>query len=856
MDTIFEVLGKAFSWLGAVLGPINERINDALREWTDFDFAQTTLLPAIFLVVAGGAFVFIGWAPRAGLDAVVTWALYTSSDWPVIWLGLVILAVIILCGLLLIGGHWLLLKLWMLMPLGRMSRYELPYIDYERVNAVLASARDNLAKAKEAREAEVRKGIAARRGKPAAEGLKPLQAKVDECTVLTANVELAAAAFHGPPVGVASPAAATAGAAKAKDEEKTKKEDDTVGSTGKIFAAMIEGLRPGYVQEILALSATVGKFQTGFFAAIDDIVKAVETTTWDAEFLDALDGQLKQLQGFANRVAGALSKRFGEDSWLPDDAWKSRVYANSLAFNLAGTTLERWRDRGPVNKWLERRKAETKAAAGTDFESKEWRDLLERLRKSRSSIVTFTTLASVLVVWALAGLVACFSVAGQFTGLAHWLWAVLFSAIVLGLVLVGIVKVFIEPIVIHAFYVSIVEGRLRNKLGAAPQVAPGRLVRLLRRLSMPVVAIAGFTAAAAIVVLPATLYWIVSGAYGLDNRLVVVAARDLGRNEGITRRNMSDLVDVVWRPCTPTPAPWAEVSPARLVGTFMIRACGVGKAFAAADLVVRPQDAAVGNPPAAGVACKGEPFAESRPEPSPPPLEAMCRTTVNAPAKPEKGTSAQPTVVNVDLNKLVAAVADGDKHTQESLANIVKAIDALRDAASDLNVKVDIKPEIIAKLEALIQILIGRKPEGPIGTPHHIGTVYFNFACEDLGSDRACAKPTDGQVSKSQSCAKLEETRAQTELGKLAEAMKHIDPGKTATTDVLVVGWADHAGPFDLNRRLAASRALKIKERLEAKLPAGMKNHLHHFGIGEGTPDTDECDPRRRRADLYLIRSE
>lgn len=881
MDAILDVLGKLFSWIGAVLGPINEKVNDALREKTDFDFAQSTLIPAVLLVIAGGAFGYLVVAPRAGLEALVTWALHTDSSAPLLWALCLVAAVFVLCVMLIEFGHWLLLWLWMHVPLNRMRKFELPIVDYERMASAIEDARRDLNILRNQQNFFDRLLAAiVRRGRSSVGNEKSfdLAAEIAQCRLDATLVGEAAGRIHA--VQEAVPAATP-------QQAKEDGESGAAASAGRIFADMIDSLRPGYLSEIRELSSAVRKFQKRVVATAKIIRERIAAARPDQ--LDELGRHLDELAQVSTDAAADLGAKLSADGWLGGEAWQggNRLYMNSLAFNLAGTTLEGWKDRGPIEKWL--RGLGVPAANLIAISTDDWKELLARLRKSRSSIATYTTVASILVLLTMVAIVAAFSSLDMFRNADDWWFAGLISAIVLVLAVAGISKAFIEPIVAHAFYISIVEARLRNRLGvgrAAEKIA------WVRRPSRLLSFVCGSTALAALAAVPTWFHEELAGF--TDHRLVVVAARDLEQGDGISTRNISHLVNVAWQRCTSPPAPWAEVSPARLVDTHVAQACKEGQAFAATDLTLRSSGMMPAGLAAAGVACKGE--AGGRP--TAPPAQ-MCRTTVNPPLKGER-----PKDKKVDLAKLEQALDRHDVQTRELLGRVIEAIGVLAsiNAKVELNpqivakletliaavggisakvelnpeivaklqtlmivvggidAKVEFNPQIVAKLEALVKVIVEKGgAEGPGKAPRHIGTVHFNFGCEDLDRDSACEKPTPRQVSMSPSCEKLEATRSAAELSKLAEALTGIGPDKTASNDVLVIGWADHAGAPELNRRLATSRALKIREKLEAKfiemqLP-GMKHRLHHFGIGEGNPDTDECDLRRRRADLYLIRS-
>ena len=642
MDTILEAIGKLFAWVGAVLGPINEKVNEALREKTDFDFAQSTLFPALLLVLAGGSLGFLALAPHAGLEAIVTWILYTNSRAPLWWALGLIGAVGLLCVMLLAFGHWLLLWLWMHVPLNRMRKFELPIVDYERMASAIDDARRDLNIMKNQLNFFDRLLAAVVRWGRSPDGLpqsSDVAAKIAECRSDAARVGQAADKIHA--VQEAAPAA---------DSEPPKEngDNDAAASAGKIFADMIEGLRPGYLKEIRELSTAVVKFQQSVVATARMIRKCIATATPDQ--LDELGRHLDELANVSAAAAADLGRKLNSDSWLGGEAWQGgdHIYMNSLAFNLAGTTLEHWRDRGPIDKWLRSLESQDSPVSLVPIRTPEWEKLMVKLRKSRSSVVTYTTMASILVLLVMITLAAVFSDRGIFQSDRDWWDAGLISAAALILTVAGIAKVFIEPIVAHAFYVSIVEARLRNKLGIGRQAIK---IDWVRRPSRLLSFVCGFVAVVILAAVPTWLY----GTFGsfTDHRLVLVAAQDLERGDAISTRNMSDLVKVAWQRCTSPPAPWVEVSPARLVDTFVAQACKEGQAFAVTDLTRRASGEMPAGLAVAGVACKGE----ASGKPTPPPAQ-MCRMTINPPSKPEQVKDKK--VVKVDLARLEQALERHD----------------------------------------------------------------------------------------------------------------------------------------------------------------------------------------------------
>ena len=940
MGAIFEFIAKAFEWLAAAWRPVVGELNKLANSWRDFDVGATTILPSILLVISLALFAHLAWAPQAGLEALVTWAQYDTAS-AATWLTLLFVAFMAVAGALFLFGHWLLLLIWQLVPLPISSRFEIPLVDHVGLVARLGQARARLyqayAKAKEpAAKSAVNRALrklvdpaalpATTRNRASTEALeRAMRADLADLRKAAADLHDKAAkltelnlsdADQPPPDDTASRARKPAGYA------------DSIGAS---LASLFEGLQPGFARQLKELRNAVRDFQVQLYVAVTRIDEGIQDGLIDVRSFSTFLGHLQVLEALSQDTVSKLAAQFGVAGSMPSaDAGAIRfVHMNSLAFNLAGTTLapygapSHW---GPVKAWLrgleapdsraaketqsrllhglvdaaEReqranpagRLSETLRAANriqaalrlaaverskraledarqelTKFKKSDERasSIEHKLREGRSSIVANATMASFLLIIGFALSVAVLAMLGG-QGFTMWVMALVAAPCVLALTAIA-VFVFIEPIVAHAFYVSVLESSISRELGIR---SAARATNWLQRPSGPIARTVGLVALALLIGLPVLGYTAVRTVFGTDHRLVVVAKQPLMPGDGITSRSLADTVGVAWQRCDAAISPYGESSPARLVDTYLVGAdgkpvCKKGAVFAATDLVVRPAGPRTGAPALTGSPCRGVRATEAD-------VGAMCRTSINrpTPTKPPLPPGDWPT----------------DERIVAGLTAIAKAIDGISVKIEKMDTKLGIDlPAIQTSLGLLlasfkstfngkIQVEIDGFPPplpppgggvtiiaylpSPAGEPQkvkpsHIGSIYFNFNCD--GFDRAthCEPQKEPPEARPAGCKEVGPGRSGAD--DLAKVLAAFDAVKAPGKDLLVVGWADHAGAFNLNRGLAERRANNVAKRL-AEDRKELVNHVHPIGIGEGHPDLDKCDHRRRRVDVYMIQSD
>jgi hypothetical protein len=502
----------------------------------------------------------------------------------------------------------------------------------------------------------------------------------------------------------------------------------------------------------------------------------------------------------------------------------------------------------------ERAKRRAKAALKEHLsELQKKADELELLRAARSKIVTYTTLASVIVV--IGVLVATLALGIMRTSQAD---AAILSVIVawfgLALAMYVAVRVFIYPVANHAFLLCMIENRKRLEAGGLGSSRPrpshfdwSEPVRPGRRVA------ASMLIAIGVALLPMLAHAVLVDAGVTDYRLVVKSTRSLGKDDGVTARNLRDLVEVSWKRCNPS---WPEnrlIDPSELVDTYLVEDCpNDSSVFIKPDLVVRAGAAARNgvNPvvgPSKGCFDRFLDRYELISEHVQAPKEAICRSSINKPKEPAAITPPPTTDTPIAItipNVTTVAVNTG---------SIVMP-----------PVEVRVPPPTVIQVGSVpspepppVYVVFPDRPESP-RPAQHIGNVKFNFDCSQLDAIDHCIK---GQPPTCPLGDPVDAASNRKELDKIVEQIRKVGPKK----NIVFVGWADSTGGVTYNKRLGGERASdavkKVSEALKkvqvaangAQPSPAFEDLSHVLGVGAGNPPGSECNANRRRVDVYVI---
>jgi hypothetical protein len=668
---------------------------------------------------------------------------------------------------------------------------------------------------------------------------------------------------------------------------------------------------------------TAGLVQVAGRKAVDDLLD---------EFQKASRGlalELAQVFGVGRRTVG-----LGALGSIPGP----KTHANSLAFNLEWTTLGVWSHWGPVARYnwatgtvrtdrelleiaeterleIERLREIVKSSSRGDIvsgASRSWpeagdglvdeyvtsleaaeqaqRELdrreearlrrairLERLQGARSQILAYVTSASFVVLVALGISVASFQGFYEPTDRGQVV-AAFWSALIVVIAMFVSAAVFVRPIVNHAFYVCLLENRLRFDDGARSPLGtpnfdwePGQ-PKAGRRQGAFVVGVMVFIA----------LFLGQQGVAhlgGLDYRLVAVSKQSLNQGDGITQRNAGDLVELEWRRCDPTWARYRLIDPVELRDTFVVGGCETPHTvFARPDLIVRAdvsewswRGQSSGEPECA-TQSDGRRAADSgdagisRGGITELP-KGICGTTINkVTQKPAMPTpNAPPVSIRdevVELRKVLVAMdptsslrgiseavrqlAERNSHDSGREFSDIRiearniTVGAL-DANSGMTVYLD--RQQIAQPSQLYVIYQGTAEEARQAT--WLGSVGFNFNCSDDSSEHC--KPKHACMKEESAIEQGHDRKLKEIISRAESALQH------KNGNLVVVGWTDPSGNSEFNKGLGKQRADYIAARLSSRI-AGAP--IHTIGVGAGSPPAPParpCDGQRRRVDVYLI---
>ncbi|MBL6652803.1 MAG: hypothetical protein ISP49_14490 [Reyranella sp.] len=702
------------------------------------------------------------------------------------------------------------------------------------------------------------------------------------------------------------------GKASSKDHDKEHKKTAATPDAKamqRVVEDLLDGLSPRFVGKHQALVDNVEDFQKAVCRALAVIGEQIRNGAISFKSLPAVGALVDELDVVSRDLAWRLGQTFGVD-----DA--HRVHANSLAFNLDSTTLGRWRYWRPLERYdwangkefgsselinqasrdakalkkLREAVKEVPEARDPLLRTRQWpsvgqaekakerakaalkerldrlqkdADELELLRAARSKIVTYTTLASVIIVIGL--LAATLALGVMRTSEADW---AIISVIVAwgGLVLAMYVAVtvFIYPVANHAFLLCIKENRKRLKAAAA---LPARTRPLSFDWAEPVRPVQGAVWSAGIVVglalLPVAAHAVLVDRGITDYRLVVKSTRPLAKDDGITTRNLQDLVDVSWERCNRS---WPEnrlIDPTTLVDTYLVEDCAKpGSVFIKPDLVVRVGKAASSGANPAVAPAKGcinrfidqYEQASSRAQAA---IEAICRSTINKPK------DSIPVVVPPPPP--LVAVAPPPPGSPPPVTVTVPNVTTVEvNTGSVVLPPVEIRappPEIRVEPPAIYIVLPGRSD--PPQPAQHIGSVKFNFDCSKVDDADHCFK---GPPPKCDVGDRVDADSNETALKDIAGRIQTMGKNK----NVVFVGWADLMGEQLYNKRLGEERARSVSGLVSKALKkaegtsqnaVGAKPELpfeaisHVLGVGAGNPDHPQlkCEANRRRVDVYVI---
>lgn len=678
----------------------------------------------------------------------------------------------------------------------------------------------------------------------------------------------------------------------------------------RIVEDLMDGLSPQFLARHQALVKAVASFQREVCAFLEQINDSIDKKDFSHACLPNVRRIIDELQTESRDLAWELALQFGTTK-------EARYSANSLAFNLEATTLGRWSYWNPLSRYnwkanrpstdeeiaKKERRLEKAMAELADIDAPQeqpkvrtvsertehWmarsevlklieKGLLseERSQRSRdryrkiveteeklaarlevmsavrSKILAYIAFASVVAACGVLAAVTSLTVLGA-ANLREFIWSAVLAALALFLAVVVARKIFISTVVNHAFYLTMAENRLRsdNQDQERPETfdwTPRPIGDQARRL----IWVGEF---AVLFALAVGAHYLVATMGYTDYRLVVAARQPLAGGEGITARNLDDLVKVGWRRCDPNAEPYRLNDPAKLVDTYTVGSCGDKDAlFGRPDLVLRPHakklawavpasedDRCLDLPSLKALMTIDGPDRKSHKKPPPP---GMCLTTVNKPPAPEPG-----------LPRALLHIANMSV-----------------DAKSTTSTVVEDRPPIVAYVEkpekpATQITTVYAIVDGKSGVPEQatlLDSIYFDFDC--AGDERGpenwaphCGNPTVCKPAAAEANWKLDHANQDRNSAALRRLAEHAAGLGDSNRNFIIVGWTDRAGAEDHNKDLGRRRAAYVQRKIVELLPTDKKKTevsklIHTIGIGAGSPTGEQlCQAARRRADVYFI---
>jgi hypothetical protein len=487
---------------------------------------------------------------------------------------------------------------------------------------------------------------------------------------------------------------------------------------------------------------------------------------------------------------------------------------------------------------------------------------IHRLQAARSKILSFVTLATFAAFVAIVSGMAVFRGFEVPTVDRLIAKAALSVAIVVAVIVVTAL-VFVRPVVNHAFYVCLGENRLRQAGQTGSEPRPPSFDWTVPMTWPAYLLRCAFLAAVTIGLLISGHVAVVM-AGGLDYRLVVAAAQPLDKGDGITPRNLKDVVELKWRRCEPEWAKRQLTNPDDLRDTFLIAACDAADhVYVRPDLVVRSSSARTPALPAEkGTGCDlAGPLAEiiAMREGSRIKSAAMCRTSVNRPPEPgpswlvksfqSAGDAARTLRHLIDrLPKLIPRPVPQALYVGNMSVLAEKATVEGPERQSPVVVYVERPAAQTVHSTTVYAVLDGRS-----GQPQRttlVGSVHFNFNC-DGNQPQHCPVTED--------CPAGEKLASQEENDKSIRALiAEAATLEARDRNLLIIGLTDRPGASDFNKRLSLRRADYVRSRIlentAEKDRAKVSALVHPMGIGEGGPaGKEQCDATRRRVDVYAV---
>ena len=727
----------------------------------------------------------------------------------------------------------------------------------------------------------------------------------------------------------------------------------------RIVEDLMDGLSPQFLVRYEALVKAVASFQQEVCGFLQEINDRIDKGDFSHACLPNVRRIIDELQTESRDLAWELALQFGATK-------EARYSANSLAFNLEATTLGResywnplsrynWKANRPstdeeiakkerrlekamaeladidapqeqpkvrtvserTDHWMARSEVLKLIEKGLLSEERSQRSRdryrkiveteeklaarLEVMSAVRSKILAYIAFASVVAACGVLAAVMSLTVFGA-ANLWESIWSAALAALALFLAVVVARKIFISTVVNHAFYLTMAENRLRpDNLDQERRKTFDWTPRPIGDRARRLIWVGEF---AVLFALAVGAHYLVATMGYTDYRLVVAARQPLAGGDGITSRNLDDLVKVGWRRCDPDAEPYRLDDPAKLVDTYTVGRCGNKDAlFGRPDLVLRPhaKKHAWAVPASDDNRCLDLPSLKTlmtmddpdrKPHKKPPP-PGMCLTTVNKPPAPGPGwRETLATRSNEILHEMRRQFwrMPRTAPTQPQPRALLHVANISVDAQSMTSIA-ESRPPIIAYVE---------KPETPTtqtttvyaildgksGVPEQatlLESIYFDFDCD--GRERVGARRRScGDIA----VCKREQANADHEVKPanqreneeaFARLAKEAALLKGNNRNFIIVGWADRAGGDAHNQGLGSDRATYVREQIIQHLPSYAEQEvgkskgevdklreeaaklreevgklIHTIGIGAGSPKGEKtCQAARRRADVYFI---